>query len=269
MSDDHYSCSTNTIKSNDADILAMAVEMTHVHNVVLRGMNSIYLQCQHISKPSDITDFVKYIRIWGDAVHHHHYTEETHVFPQWDEIARAAGTTESITSENIEQHHAFEVGFEELRKYATDVQEGKLEYDGKKITAIMDSFGPILNEHLHDEIKMILSMDKYGNGATVKKILDDAAQEGLATADPVRPPLEAAKTTANISKNATLPLMFGCVDKTIPTVPGTADWPPVPFYLSYMNHLWFTRKHQSIWRFNPCDNWGRPRPLPFLGPAYA
>lgn len=100
-------------------------------------------------------------------------------------------------SRNVEQHHAFEGGFEALRTYAADVKAGKVTYDGKEVTALIDSFGPVLNEHLHDEVKMILELEPY-DGALVKKILDNAAQEGLKTADPVKSFVQTSKVNALI-----------------------------------------------------------------------
>ncbi|KAJ4299182.1 hypothetical protein N0V90_004426 [Kalmusia sp. IMI 367209] len=170
--------------STDKDVLAMAIEMAHVHNAILRGMNSIYLQCEQIHEPSDVKDFVTYIKTWGDMVHHHHSMEETIAFPEWEKIVKEAGALESVTSTNVEQHHAFEEGFEKLRTYAGEVRDGKAEYNGKKVTAILESFAPVLNQHLHDEVKMILELERY-DGAALKKVLDQAAQEGLKTADPV------------------------------------------------------------------------------------
>jgi hemerythrin-like domain-containing protein len=162
----------------------MAVEMAHVHNVILRAMNAIYHQCEHITKPADIEDFVTYIKMWGDTVHHHHSIEETDVFPQWDEIAKASGALASITSKNLEQHHAFEVGFEEFRTYALEMHEGKAVYDGKRVKAMLERFAPILNVHLHDEVAMILDMEKY-DGPALKEVMDAAAQTSLKTADSV------------------------------------------------------------------------------------
>jgi hemerythrin-like domain-containing protein len=158
--------------------------MAHVHNLILRGMNAIYHQCEHVTQPTDIKDFVMYIKTWGDMVHHHHSTEETDAFPHWDEIARAAGASESITSKNLEQHHAFEVGFEKFRAYAAEMHERKAKYDGKKVKAMLEEFAPILNVHLHDEVDMILDMEKY-DGPALKKVMDTAAQASLKTADPV------------------------------------------------------------------------------------
>ncbi|KAF1970086.1 hypothetical protein BU23DRAFT_650968 [Bimuria novae-zelandiae CBS 107.79] len=185
--------------SKDANILAIAVEMAQAHNIILRGMSSIYHQCEHVKAPADITDFTTYIRSWGDMVYHHHSTEELEAFPKWDEITRAAGAQGSVTSRNVEQHHAFELGFEELRTYAAEVQEERAVYDGKKLKALLEDFAPIFNEHLHDEVKMILDLDGY-DGAALKKVMDDTAQKSISTADP----------------NVVIPLIFGCCDKTAP-----------------------------------------------------
>ncbi|KAJ4350508.1 uncharacterized protein N0V89_009129 [Didymosphaeria variabile] len=146
--------------------------------------------CEHVTKPADIADFVLYIKTWGDMVHHHHSMEETEAFPQWDEIAKAGGASESITSRNIEQHHAFEVGFEDFRTYAEEMQGGKAEYDGKKVKAMLESFAAVLNEHLHDEVTMILDMEKY-DGVALKKVMDAAAQKSINSADPVLFPMKA------------------------------------------------------------------------------
>lgn len=42
------------------------------------------------------------------------------------------------------------------------------------------------------------------------------------------------------------------------------NFPAVPFFLPWLNALWFSRTHKGAWRFNPCDQWGTPKPLEFL-----
>lgn len=110
--------------------------------------------------------------------------EETEAFPQWDEIAKAGGATDSVTSRNIEQHHAFEVGFEEFRVYAEQMQKGEAKYDGRKVRVMLEEFAKILNEHLHDEVQMILDLEKY-DGVALKKVMDAAGQASINSADPV------------------------------------------------------------------------------------
>jgi len=165
-------------------ILDVAIEMANVHNLILRGMNAIYLQCEHVHDSADIKDFVQFIEFWGDTVHHHHHQEETLAFPEWNKIAKEGGATTDLMSENIEQHHAFEGGFQALLDYVKEVQDGKATYDGRKVTATLDSFCPVLNQHLHDEIKTIMGLEKY-DGKKVKAVFAKVAEAAIKTADPV------------------------------------------------------------------------------------
>jgi hemerythrin-like domain-containing protein len=64
-----------------------ASHMAVVHNVILRGYNSIYKQAQHI-RPHDVCDFLGYSKAWIDMVLGHHHSEEAVLFPM---LADAAG----------------------------------------------------------------------------------------------------------------------------------------------------------------------------------
>lgn len=162
----------------------MAVDMANVHNALIRGLNAIYLQCTHISSPTDIADFALYIKAWADTMHHHHQTEEAAIFPGFDRIAKRAGATESVMDASVNQHHLFEPGLVKLIEYAKDVQGGKRAYVGEEMKRIIDGFAPVLTEHLFDEINTLLSLDKFDGGA-LKKVYDGAVSVGAKTADPV------------------------------------------------------------------------------------
>lgn len=45
---------------------------------------------------------------------------------------------------------------------------------------------------------------------------------------------------------------------------GMHTWPPVPFFVPYLVHYFFERRHRGAWRFSPSDTYGRPRKLAFL-----
>ena len=51
-----------------------ATEMANVHNVLIRGLNSIILQAPHVKETQDIKDFMKYAEIWYILIHEHHTT---------------------------------------------------------------------------------------------------------------------------------------------------------------------------------------------------
>lgn len=158
--------------------------MAHVHNLILRGMNAIYQQCSSVSNPSDMADFITYVKTWCDMLHHHHAMEELHAFPKWDDIARAAGAEGSISRGNIAQHRAFEAGFAAFRSYIEALASGCASYDGTRVREGLHSFAATLNAHLHDEVDMILDMEKY-DGRALKRVMDDAARVSVQSADPV------------------------------------------------------------------------------------
>lgn len=56
-----------------------ASHMALLHNAIIRGFNSIYLQALHV-QDLDRRDFVGYARAWYDVVKAHHEEEEEALF---------------------------------------------------------------------------------------------------------------------------------------------------------------------------------------------
>ncbi|KAK3347046.1 hypothetical protein B0T25DRAFT_572133 [Lasiosphaeria hispida] len=77
-------------------------EMCHVHNMLLRGLNSIYLQALHVAA-ADERNF-----------------------------ARVAGVMDG----NVAQHHQFEAGLDAFGDYAQAVLAGTDKYGGARIVAM-------------------------------------------------------------------------------------------------------------------------------------
>lgn len=69
------------------------------HNVIIRGLNSIYRQAPHL-KPEDYADFIAYAKCWSDVLDAHHTAEETSLFPQIEARTGEKGIMEA----NVEQH---------------------------------------------------------------------------------------------------------------------------------------------------------------------
>ena len=80
---------------------------------------------------------------------------------------------------NIQQHHAFDAGAEKFKEYTHSVTPET--YEGEKLKAIVDEFGPALTAHLSDEIQTLLRLDKYGGEklAKVWQELGKKATEGI------------------------------------------------------------------------------------------
>jgi hemerythrin-like domain-containing protein len=169
---------------NNPDIMSVSIEMANVHNALLRGLNSIYLQAPFVTSPADIADLLLYTQAWADTVHIHHSHEESIFFPRVDALAQEAGVPESLMNSNVDQHHLFEPKVKETMEWVDDVRQGKKEYECKTLLGLIDSFAPVLTEHLHDEIQTLLRLEGC-DGAKVKKAMADTANEGIKIADTV------------------------------------------------------------------------------------
>jgi hypothetical protein len=150
--------------------------MALVHNMALRGLNSIYLQAQHVVKADEVS-FCKYILVWHLMLHHHHSTEEEELFPAIEELL---GEKRAMAA-NVEQHHAFHAGLEALVAYVQDCEAGKQKYSGDRIVALIDDFGEILAGHLADEITFFLGLKRFGADKTkgIPKLLDETGEKAM------------------------------------------------------------------------------------------
>lgn len=138
----------------------MASEMTVIHNLLLRGINSIYNQCLGVSEKGtdkDKLDFVNYAYQWVDMLEEHHQAEEEQFFPQMGELAGVPGLMDS----SVEQHQLFHHGLEKFQTYLNEVKAGSAVFDGQTLKDIVDEFMPILRAHLDDEIDALVALEKY------------------------------------------------------------------------------------------------------------
>ncbi|EUC43631.1 hypothetical protein COCMIDRAFT_38434 [Bipolaris oryzae ATCC 44560] len=229
--------------SSNPSVLHTCIEMANVHNLLLSGLNSIYNQAPFVTLPADISDLMLYTTAWADTLHHHHSAEETLFFPRIEALAQAAGQDCDMTG-NVAQHQEFEEGLAEMVAWAKGVSGGEVEYEAEVLRGLIDGFAPALTRHLHEEIDTLVGLERL-DGEGVRRAMKETADEGARTADP----------------NLVIPLIMGCLDKNYP---GSEDFPPLPFFVPWLNAYWFSRKHGGCWRFNPSDHWGRPRLLHFL-----
>jgi hypothetical protein len=151
--------------------------MAVVHNAILRGLNSVYLQAPTERALSNRVAFLQYCRTWYLVVHGHHSHEEESLFPQFEKICGEDG----IMSVNIQQHHAFEEG---VKAYATYIDEcigDPASFQPAKLRGIIDSFGKELSTHLVDEIESLQELRKFGNakGLKIHKAIHDGGGEQM------------------------------------------------------------------------------------------
>lgn len=165
-------------------VMSVCIEMANAHNVILRGLNAIYLQAPFFKDPKDVADFMLYISAWADAVHHHHSGEETSIFPRYEALAKEAGQPCNMHG-NVEQHHGFEPQMAKTVDWAKGVAAGTQQYNAQELKKLIDSFAPLLTQHLHDEIDTLIGLEKC-DGNKVQSIMKEVADELAKSADPVR-----------------------------------------------------------------------------------
>jgi hypothetical protein len=166
--------------------------------MLIRSLNSIYLQAPYVKEKADILDLLQYSLFWQVArsrhlsllsnitgrngsseftkvlispllkptsSSEHHEGEETVLFPEIEKITGETG----IMEKNIEQHHAFLPGLEAWTKYISECRKNEgSEFDAARFTKLIDGFAPQLTTHLAEEIPTLLALDKY-NIAEVKR----------------------------------------------------------------------------------------------------
>jgi Hemerythrin HHE cation binding domain len=232
--------------------------MAFSHNAVLRGINCIYLQAPNVKKPEDIEDLLFLTRLWTKWLMNHHETEEDHIFPGFEKVVGKPG----LLNVNVEQHHIFSAGLEELLAYATSTSPN--EYSGERLRAIINNFSEPLCKHLHEEIETLLGLRHY-NGPALLKVWKENSRPKTKDFPVVRTTLPKFLICLLILLAAIqtelLPLFLGLCDKTYQ---GGNQWPDdMPRLVPYIANWTFAWKHRSVWRLLPCDIYGKPRELPF------
>ncbi|KAK0102007.1 hypothetical protein ONS96_005975 [Cadophora gregata f. sp. sojae] len=223
------------------ETINVATLMTLAHNIFIRSLNAMYLQCAHIHKPTDIANFLVFCKAFYIALHHHHWGEEQFFFPAIEKYTKVSGIMEA----NVRDHQAFDAGLEKFREYVETVKPE--EYDAVKFKELLDGFATVLESHLRAEIGTLLGLDKYG-GEELKTASDE---------------LEKAVMKDMKNQDLVLPLALGANDTTFEG--GLHSWwPPFPFFVPYLVKYWYMRKYWGAWRFCPCDVFGNPRELEFL-----
>lgn len=134
--------------------------MTMVHNLIIRGINAIYIQCINVGEQGtekDKIDFANFATRWGEFAEEHHTMEEESFFPGFNNLAETPGLMDG----NIAEHEAFRPGLDSFLEYVTAVSEGRESYDGHKIMELIDSFIPLLHTHLEHEITILVSLSQW------------------------------------------------------------------------------------------------------------
>ncbi|KAH8722529.1 hypothetical protein GQ44DRAFT_711616 [Phaeosphaeriaceae sp. PMI808] len=223
-----------------------AAHMAHIHNAILRGYNSIYLQAPHI-KEGDKAAFIGYASTWFRFVKSHHDDEEAELFPAVEKVLGE----QDVWEETHAEHESFLAGLAEYDAYLTNLPS-PTDFDGKKLVAIMSGFQEAFRHHFHNEIATIAA---FAN-------LPNAPKQGSKEA-------EQAKTIFKVwgKKTVTKAGTFDVVPFFLMNLDATyedglwANWPPMPAPVRWGLVNVAGAVHWSWWKFASCDGSGQPRAL--------
>ncbi|KAL2207032.1 hypothetical protein CC79DRAFT_1367922 [Sarocladium strictum] len=220
----------------------MASEMVHIHNIIFRGLNSIYLQAEHITD-ADVDSFLNYMAQWLRVLTSHHEGEETIFFPAVERLSGEKGIMEN----NVEQHHAFHTGLTLFGDYVTACLAKKETYSGEKVVEMIDVFGAVLAQHLTEEIGTILALEKFGEKLNDLPLsLEEQAKHGMS---------EAGLFTG-------LGFVAANFDRHFENDRWLTTFPPGPGQtaMAVVRNVTYW-VHKDWWKFGSCDRTGKVQPL--------
>lgn len=234
--------------------------MALIHNVLIRILNCIYLQAPNVKQPQDIADFTTFMYGFSILLHHHHEGEEKHYFPWLEEDIGEPGHMEK----NVDQHAAFAPSFGSFEDYVNALRSGKETYDGARVRKLIDDFGPILAEHLIDEIGTFEQLEALGDRIDWKAWSKRVTDMAVKTSEKVCTFVKREIIVIDHSKDHQIPLILTNMDISFEKEWHTATWPPVPWFVCVIFRWLYVPKHKGAWRFSSCDAHGNPRDLEFV-----
>ncbi|KAI5195712.1 hypothetical protein E4T38_08913 [Aureobasidium subglaciale] len=204
-----------------------ATHMALLHNAILRGFNTIYLQAPHV-QPEDHHAFIGYSLTWYRFVKSHHDDEEAELFPK-----------------------TFLEGLTNFRDYLANLPS-PASFDGNELVDIMDSFHRPFEHHFHHEVDTIACFATLPNTPT-----PDSLEASLAAAT-----FKAwgKKTLTKAGMTDVVPFALLNLDRTFEGGLWAA-WPPMPGPVRWMMVNIFGSWNWAWWKFASCDASGSPRAL--------
>ncbi|PVH72966.1 hypothetical protein DL98DRAFT_520179 [Cadophora sp. DSE1049] len=232
----------------ESGALKNATEMALIHNVLLRGLNSIYNQATALTSQSslgkDISDFLTYCTCWSLTLRSHHGTEETVYFPLLESMLTPSN--KGVAARNHSEHERFLSGLGKFDLFVQGVQRGERAYDGIVLRELVDRFAGELVAHLKSEVEVLVGLE--GDGGIDWDLL--------------------GKTMAGESKRIAdrtqeVPFLIVNADVTYEGGIHGARFPPFPWFVGQIFRWWYIPQLKGAWRFASCDDYGMPKELPF------
>ncbi|MBE7181427.1 MAG: hemerythrin domain-containing protein [Terriglobus roseus] len=140
---------------------SMAEHMDYFHDGFRRKWNLMHDACEANKRPNgmSIRAFLAVGLEFCQHLHMHHSIEERHIFPV---LARKMPAFRREL-ELLTQHKQIHAGMEGMQEYLRSCKDGETELRLEELKNRMDVFGPVLWQHLDDEVKQLgaENMRKY------------------------------------------------------------------------------------------------------------
>lgn len=223
-----------------------ATHMALVHNALIRGFNSIYVQASHIRdevKP----DFVGYSLAWAKFMKSHHHDEEDSLFLKVADLLQ----DKDIWTETHREHESFLDGVLAFESYLTGLADRKA-LSAEKLVDIMDSFREPLGHHLHSEVATIANL------STHPRAPPEGTPEAAAAAQVFK--AWGKKTITKAGMLDVAPFFFLNLDRTFEQNTWWG-WPPMPKVIRWAIVNVAGMYNGNWWKFASCAQDGSPREL--------
>ncbi|KAH8666811.1 hypothetical protein BX600DRAFT_282043 [Xylariales sp. PMI_506] len=282
--------------------LHIANEIAHGHNAALRGLNAIFLQAPHVAAPADIADLLFLTHCWCVWVLNTHLLRQTQIFPGFEEILEEHPGT---LTDKLGGQLDFAPALERLLQYAGATQPKPELYNPVVLQGLVQDLAPVFRANVACQIPLIAGMmmmqqqpppqqhagyNNSGSGSgssssgnATRDVAVSAAATPMTTSPP--PPLmEGGGESPEAERRAGRLLQLylaaeaeasNAMDRLIvppmvvrlrdATFEGGNSWPGLSVLAVHAIADRLSPAHAGAWRFLPCDVWGRPRELEFLG----
>ncbi|EGS18927.1 uncharacterized protein CTHT_0055400 [Thermochaetoides thermophila DSM 1495] len=224
-----------------------ATHMALLHNSILRGFNSIYLQAPLILE-QDKADFIGYCLAWYKFVKSHHDDEEQTLFNKIEEVLQ----DKTIFAETHKEHESFLPGLAKFESYLTSVQTNPSSFDGEELVRIMSTFQADFEHHFHSEVATIAAFADHPNAPKPDTPENEAATTTFKT--------WGKSTVTKAGVMDVVPLFLMNLDKTVEEGMWT-NWPPMPGPIRWGLVNLAGAVHYGWWKFASCDSNGKPQEL--------
>lgn len=239
---------TPQFETKEDDIFTKgATHMALLHNAILRGFNTIYLQAPHVKDEQEKADFIGYSLAWHKFVVSHHDDEERELFPAVEGVLKEEG----IWEKTHQEHKSFLGGLADFDVYLSSLHSPHA-FSGIELVRIMDAFREPFVNHFHSEIATIADFSTLPN----------APAAGSPEADTMAATFKAwgKKTLTKAGMTDVVPFCLLNMDGTYEDGMW-ANWPPMPGPIRWMMVKVFGSWNWGWWRFASCYGNGMPRPL--------